>query len=69
MKIIEMLAEQEMKRYESLPLHKKRVVMFKMDDLARAKGYKDAKEVKEKRPYIWREMLVEAMRQCYPEGV
>lgn len=69
MKLMDMLAEQEIKRYENLPLHKKRVVMFKLDDLARAKGYRDANEVKKKRPYIWREMLVDAMRQCYPEGI
>jgi len=66
---LKLLIDQETKRYDALPMHQRRVVIFKMDDLAMGKGYKSSKEVQEKRPYIWNEMLVQAMQTCYPEGV
>ena len=55
-----------LEKYDGLNIVDKRRVLFHMDDLAKAKGYFNEKEMKEKKPYIWDQMCADTVMRLFP---
>ncbi len=55
------LFEMQFQKYQELPVHQKRRVEFLAEDMAKERGYESLKEVKEKRPYLYKQFIADAM--------
>ncbi|GEM_PF-5348966 len=57
------LIEMAFSKYEELPKDKQARVSFLAEDMAKEKGYSNLKEVMALRPYIYKQLIADAMQK------
>ncbi len=55
------LFEMQFDKYKELPVSKRRRVEFLAEDIAKSKGFQNLKEVEEKKPYLFKQFISDAM--------
>ena len=64
---VKIMNAMELERFEALPIDKKRVLLFKLDDEAKEKGFASEKELREKHPHIWEQIMADLVRANIPK--
>lgn len=55
------LIEMQFEKYENLRVDLKRRVEFLAEDMAKQRGYANLKELKDSKPYLYKQLIVDAM--------
>lgn len=55
------LVEMQFEKYQELPVHQKRRVEFLAEDMAKERGYANLREVKDNKPYLYKQFIADAM--------
>ncbi len=53
-------------KYERMNALDKRRVNMKLDELARLKGYNNAREIYDQKPYIWKQLCADTVSHMFP---
>jgi hypothetical protein len=52
-----------LKKFESMDQFKKQKVLWKINEVAKEKGYKNERELREQKPYIWDQVCSQVVQE------
>ncbi len=58
--------EMALAKYERMNALDKRRVNMQLDELARQKGFSNAREIYDQKPYIWKQMCADTISRLFP---